>query len=142
LVAEPLRGDRNPNPRLAKLFRILVRTEGLSSSRRRNGVLIRAFHETPWNGSRLMERRKIPFESPVSIRAGDDSTVRNVKSVNGASEVLTDWPHARRGPVYQETVAMIEAALAGSEPAAKARAAFEAFAIHAGVLVRDRGDAR
>ena len=84
-----------------------------------------------------MERQKIPFASPVSIRAGSEHTVRHVKSVNGASEVLTDWPHARRGPVYQETVAVIEAALAGSESAETARAAFKAFADHADVLVRD-----
>lgn len=83
-----------------------------------------------------MQRQKIPFASPISIRAGNDSTVRTVKSVDGASEVLTDWPHARRGPVYQETVAAIEAALTGSEPPEKARAAFEAFAIHAGVLAK------
>ena len=49
--------------------------------------------------------------------------------------VLTDWPHARRGPVYQETVAAIEATLTGEAPAADARAAFEAFAKHAEVLV-------
>jgi len=82
-----------------------------------------------------METLKIPFESPVSIRIGAESTVRHVKSVNGASEVLTDWPHARRGPVYQDTVAVIEAALAGTVSAAGARAALEAFADHAGVLM-------
>jgi hypothetical protein len=84
-----------------------------------------------------MERQKIPFDSPVSIRAGHENTVRHVKSVNGASEVMTDWPHARRGPVYQETVAVIEAALAGEVAADQARAAFHDFAEHAGVLVKD-----
>lgn len=83
-----------------------------------------------------MERQKIPFDRPISIRAGHENTVRQVKSVNGASEVMTDWPHARRGPVYQETVAVIEAALAGEISAAQAREAFHAFAEHAGVLVR------
>lgn len=82
-----------------------------------------------------MERQKIPFDSPIAIRAGHENTVRHVKSVNGASEVLTDWPHARRGPVYQETVAVIEAALAGETSAAEARRAFYHFADHAGVLV-------
>ena len=82
-----------------------------------------------------MERDRIPFERPVSIRdAGRGNTVRHVKTVNGASECLTDWPHARRGPVYQETVAVIQAALAGSQSAETARTAFEAFAVHAGVL--------
>ena len=77
---------------------------------------------------------KIRFLRPVSIRIGEAGTVRTVKSVNGASEVLIDWPHARRGPVYQETVAVIQAALAGSQSAETARTAFEAFAVHAGVL--------
>lgn len=85
-----------------------------------------------------MQRAKIPFASPISIRAvGDGNTVRTVKSVNGACEVLIDWPHARRGPVYQETMAVLQAALDGSASAENAREAFEAFAIHAGVLARD-----
>lgn len=84
-----------------------------------------------------MERQKIFFDSPVAIRTVQEHTVRRVKSVNGASEVLTDWPHARRGPVYQDTVAVIEAALSGGESAANARSAFAAFAEHAGVLVND-----
>ena len=84
-----------------------------------------------------MERQKIPFDSPVAIRAAHMNTIRHVKSVNGASEVMTDWPHARRGPVYQETVAVIEAALAGDVSAAGAREAFRNFAEHAGVLVAD-----
>jgi hypothetical protein len=82
-----------------------------------------------------MERQKIPFESPVAIRAGHENTIRHVKSVNGACEVLIDWPHARRGPVYQETMAVIQAALDGDKTAAEARQAFYAFADHAGVLV-------
>ena len=77
---------------------------------------------------------KIRFLRPVAIRIGAAGTVRTVKSVNGASEVLIDWPHARRGPVYQETVAVIQAALGGTQSAEAARAAFEAFAVHAGVL--------
>ena len=83
-----------------------------------------------------MERLRIPFERPVSIRFGGENTVRHVKSVNDASEVLIDWPHGHRGPIYQDTVAAIEAALTGSASAAVARAAFEAFADHAGVLVK------
>ena len=83
-----------------------------------------------------MERDRIPFGSPVSIRdPGRGNTVRHVKTVNGASECLIDWPHARRGPAYQETVAAIEATLTGEASAADARAAFEAFARHAEVLV-------
>jgi len=83
----------------------------------------------------MQQSQKIPFSRPISIRdAGNNNTVRTVKSVNGANEVLIDWPHARRGPVYQDTMAIIQAALDGSESPEKAREAFEAFAIHAGVL--------
>lgn len=85
-----------------------------------------------------MQRAKIPFASPISIRAvGDGNTVRTVKSVNGACAGADRLPHARRGPVYQETMAVLQAALDGSASAENAREAFEAFAIHAGVLARD-----
>lgn len=84
----------------------------------------------------MQQGQKILFSSPVAIRAGADNTVRTVKSVNGASEVLIDWPHARRGPAYQETMAVIQAALDGSQSAEAARASFEAFASHAGVLAK------
>jgi hypothetical protein len=86
-----------------------------------------------------MERDRMPFGSPVPVRIGRENTIRHVKSAKGASEVLTDWPQARRGPVYQETVAVIEAALAGSGTAAAARQAFEDFARHAGVLADGSG---
>lgn len=82
----------------------------------------------------LAREDRMPFESPVCVRIGD-STKRDVKSVHGASEVMIDWPHARRGPVYQATVEVLEAARAGRADAAEARAAFVAFAKHAGVLV-------
>ena len=53
---------------------------------------------------------RMPFESPVCVTIGD-STKREVKSVHGASEVMIDWPHARRGPQYQATVDALEARL-------------------------------
>lgn len=83
----------------------------------------------------MQQHQKIRFSRPIAVRdAGDNNTIRTVKSVNGACEVLIDWPHSRRGPVYQETLAVIQAALDGSESPEKAREAFEAFAVHAGVL--------
>ena len=60
---------------------------------------------------------KIPFESPIKVKVGADNMLRTVNSVQGACEVLIDWPHARRGPYYQS-----------------AREAFAALAAHAGVL--------
>ena len=82
----------------------------------------------------LQDEDRMPFESPVCVRIGD-STRREVKSVQGASEVLIDWPHARRGPQYHATVDVLEAARAGRSTAAEARTAFLAFARHAGVHV-------
>ncbi len=77
---------------------------------------------------------RLPFDSSICVRL-KDNTKRQVKSVAGATEVLIDWPHARRGPVYQETMGILRAAVAGSVSVEEARDAFVAFAEHAGVLV-------
>lgn len=76
---------------------------------------------------------RIPFDRPIIIRTGE-ATHRTVRSVNGACEVLIDWPHARRGPFYQSTREVVEAAMKGMATAAQAREAFAALASHAGVL--------
>jgi hypothetical protein len=78
---------------------------------------------------------RIPFESPVKLQVGAEHTLRTVNSVQGASEVLIDWPHARRGPFYQSAREVVEAAIAGKATAEEAREAFAALAAHAGVIV-------
>lgn len=88
------------------------------------------------DGELEAERQKqdrLPFGSGVCIRI--DSTKREVKTVKGANEVLIDWPHARRGPVYQSTMEVLQAALAQKASAEEAHDAFVAFARHADVLV-------
>lgn len=80
---------------------------------------------------------RIAFESPVKLQVGSDKTLRTVKTVEGACEVLIDWPHARRGPVYQSTREVVEAAAAGKATPAEAREAFAGLAAHAGVIVDD-----
>ena len=82
----------------------------------------------------LERENRMPFGSPICIRIGDN-TKREVKSVRGACEVLIDWPHARRGPVYQSTMEALQSALSGKTTAAEAYDAFLAFAKHADVLV-------
>ena len=82
----------------------------------------------------LDKHHSMPFESSVCVRTGDN-TKREVKSVRGASEVLIDWPHARRGPVYQATMEVLQAALSGEASSEDAHDAFVAFAKHAGVFV-------
>ena len=77
---------------------------------------------------------RLPFSSSVCVQVSD-STKREVKSVRGASEVLIDWPHSRRGPVYQSTMEVLQSAIAGRATAEEAHDAFVAFAKHAGVLV-------
>lgn len=77
---------------------------------------------------------RLPFDSSVCVRLSDN-TKREVKSVLGATEVLIDWPHARRGPVYQETMGVLRAAVGGTVSVEEAHDAFVAFAEHAGVLV-------
>lgn len=82
----------------------------------------------------LDKQDRLPFGSPICVLVGG-STKRQVKSVRGAQEVLIDWPHARRGPVYQSTMEVLQAALAGKATAEQAHDAFAAFAKHADVLV-------
>ena len=60
----------------------------------------------------LVREDRMPFDSSICVRVGDN-TNREVKSVHGASEVMIDWPHARRGPVYQSTMEVLEAARSG-----------------------------
>ena len=81
----------------------------------------------------LEKEDRLPFSSPVCVQISD--TKREVKSVRGASEVLIDWPHSRRGPVYQTTMDVLQSAIAGRATAEEAHDAFVAFAEHAGVLV-------
>jgi hypothetical protein len=81
----------------------------------------------------LEKEDRLPFSSPVCVQISD--TKREVKTVRGASEVLIDWPHARRGPVYQATMEMLQSAIAGKTTPEEAHDAFVAFAKHAGVLV-------
>ncbi|WP_245426506.1 DUF982 domain-containing protein [Mesorhizobium sp. YM1C-6-2] len=81
----------------------------------------------------LEKEDRMPFGSSVCVQISD-STKREVKSVRGACEILIDWPHSRRGPVYQVTMAALQSALAGKVTAEEAHDAFVAFAKHAGVL--------
>jgi hypothetical protein len=92
--------------------------------------------DTASNDGIEAERRKqdrLPFGAAVCIRI--DNTKREVKTVTGACEVLVDWPHARRGPAYQSTMEVLQAALAGKVSCEEAHDAFVAFAKHADVLV-------
>ena len=82
----------------------------------------------------LEKEDRMPFGSSVCVQISD-STKREVKSVRGACEILIDWPHSRRGPVYQATMEVLQSALAGKVTAEEAHDAFVAFAKHAGVLV-------
>lgn len=82
----------------------------------------------------LEKEDRMPFGSSVCVQVSD-STKREVKSVRGACEILIDWPHSRRGPVYQVTMEALQSALAGKATAEEAHDAFVAFAKHAGVLV-------
>ncbi|MEO5755446.1 MAG: DUF982 domain-containing protein [Mesorhizobium sp.] len=76
------------------------------------------------------------LSAPLRIRPAGTETVRDVSTLQDASEILIDWPHAKRGPFYQTAREQIEAALEGRATAAQAQEAFSAFCVHAGVLVR------
>lgn len=89
--------------------------------------------QTAGCGIDLEKQNRLPFGSPVCVKIGN--TKREVKSVHDACEVLIDWPHARRGPVYQSTMEILQAAVAGKASTEQAHDAFADFARHAGVLV-------
>lgn len=79
------------------------------------------------------------FDTPIRVQAGDRNTLRDVRSVEGACEVLIDWPHARRGPYYQAALDVVNAALEGTASVAEARDAFMDLCAHAGILVEPDG---
>lgn len=99
---------------------------------REAGILVEAPPEDNRKTSRIF------LESSVRIRPHGGSSVREVKTVNGACEILIDWPHAKRGPYYQSAREVVQAALDGTASPHQAREAFVALAGHAGVLF-DRG---
>jgi hypothetical protein len=81
-----------------------------------------------------MDDDRQPFESPVRVRIGAGDTIRDVKTVKGACECLTDWPQAKRGQLYRQALETCNAVLAGERPADDARAAFVAAAEASGLL--------
>lgn len=82
-----------------------------------------------------MERK--PFDSPVCIRIGPQSTLREVKTAKGACECLIDWPQTERGgPLYREAVEICNAVMAGERPAEAARTALIGAAEECGFLIR------
>ncbi|QKC96042.1 DUF982 domain-containing protein [Mesorhizobium sp. NZP2298] len=76
------------------------------------------------------------LSTPMRIRPHGSDTIREVASLQDASEILIDWPHASRGPFYQAAREKVEAALENKDGAAQAQEAFTALCDHAGILVR------
>ncbi|MFA6153279.1 DUF982 domain-containing protein [Mesorhizobium sp.] len=81
---------------------------------------------------------RVFFESSVRTKPHGGSSVRDVDTVDGACEILIDWPHAKRGPYYQSAREVVQAALGGTATPHQAREAFVALADHTGVMI-DRG---
>ncbi|MBL8578175.1 MAG: DUF982 domain-containing protein [Mesorhizobium sp.] len=92
-------------------------------------------HETGRQPHEAVDEKQLrmPFGRTVCVRIADNKK-REVKSVRGACEILIDWPHSRRGPVYQSTMEVLQATLAGKTSVEEAHDAFVAFAKHANVL--------
>ena len=78
---------------------------------------------------------ELMLSTPIRIKPHGSDTIRDVDTLRDASEILIDWPHAKRGPFYQAAREQIEAALDGNG-GAQAQEAFAALCNHAGVLVR------
>ncbi|RUW63209.1 DUF982 domain-containing protein [Mesorhizobium sp. M7A.F.Ca.US.008.03.1.1] len=74
--------------------------------------------------------------TPMRIKPHGSDTIRDVATLKDASEILIDWPQAKRGPFYQAAREKVEAALETKAGAAEAQEAFAALCSHSGVLVR------
>ncbi|MBZ9743387.1 MULTISPECIES: DUF982 domain-containing protein [unclassified Mesorhizobium] len=76
------------------------------------------------------------LSTPLRVKPHGSDTIREVATLQDASEILIDWPQAKRGPFYQTAREKVEAALQNNEGAAQAQEAFTALCDHAGLLVR------
>lgn len=80
----------------------------------------------------------LPFDAPVRIRTGaTGASSRLVTSVQGAIDVLIDWPQSRRGPAYHATRDIVEGAIDGQTTPAEAREAFAALSDDERILLED-----
>lgn len=80
----------------------------------------------------------LPFDVPVRIRTGiSGASYRLVTSVQGAADVLIDWPQSRRGAAYHATRDIIEGAIDGQTTPAEAREAFAVLADDERILLGD-----
>ncbi|MBZ9994368.1 DUF982 domain-containing protein [Mesorhizobium sp. BH1-1-4] len=76
------------------------------------------------------------LSAPLRVKPHGSDTIREVATLQDASEILIDWPQGKRGPFYQTAREKVEAALQNNEGAAQAQEAFTALCDHAGLLVR------
>ncbi|MET2825848.1 DUF982 domain-containing protein [Mesorhizobium shangrilense] len=76
----------------------------------------------------------LPLVTPLRIKPLGSDTIRHVSTLKDASEILIDWPHAKRGPFYQAAREMVEAAMNGNGSASQAQEAFGALCDHASVV--------
>ncbi|RUZ17846.1 DUF982 domain-containing protein [Mesorhizobium sp. M7A.F.Ca.CA.001.09.1.1] len=74
--------------------------------------------------------------TPMRIKPHGSDTIRDVTTLRDASEILIDWPQAKRGPFYQAAPVWVSNAASTFSRAAEAQEAFAALCSHAGVLVR------
>ncbi|TPM38105.1 DUF982 domain-containing protein [Mesorhizobium sp. B2-3-4] len=78
----------------------------------------------------------VMLSTPLRVKPHGSDTIREVATLQDASEILIDWPQAKRGPFYQAAREKVETALEKTEGAAQAQEAFTALCDHAGLLVR------
>ncbi|MEI9431342.1 DUF982 domain-containing protein [Mesorhizobium sp. Cs1299R1N3] len=76
------------------------------------------------------------LSTPLRVKPHGSDTIREVATLQDASEILIDWPQAKRGPFYQAAREKIESALQNNEGVAQGQEAFTALCDHAGLLVR------
>ena len=76
----------------------------------------------------------VRLSSPIRVKPHGADTIREVATLQDASEILIDWPHASRGPFYQAALRCCRDALDGWTPPEKAMRAMIDAAREARIL--------
>lgn len=80
----------------------------------------------------------LTFHEPVNVLIGLGFPTA-IRSVFMAHHIVSEWPSGLRGPRHAAALEACRKALNGESSARDARAAFEAFARRADILIEDTG---
>lgn len=75
------------------------------------------------------------FQPPVRVKMTKIGLTTEIRDVQAAGEQMLTWPEDRRGPRFRKAAKVFIEVLEGTRTPAVARAAFEAAAREAGMLL-------